>query len=420
MDIETQILNLVEDDDFVALDARYHRTNVFQVVGMGSQEIRHSNFIAWLLDPSESHGLGDAFMKVLLTRLYAIADENSDEESDGDVSLFEGISLAVLGDLSSLNVARETESNIDILAWSPSSELVVCIENKVWSGLGNGQLDKYQTYVEKRFASYRHRVYVLLTPDGYDVPADMATNPSSWLSLSYNDIRACLKALLARVSDEKTSMLINDYIDLLEREGIVDTPEVDVIVNRLYKKYQDVFDLVANRKSNAQDAIASLLRDAYNSLLIQMEGEGLLLREQENESKSYIPFHTARMDDYLFSTVEAGSGSWKTGATYRYWIYPRPHGLLQPSIRLELGPLGQRQDVIDRMNVVREFYAPSKKIVAPEQRYRQMKTIKVDVDETETAVIDDVDIEQVTKNIRAGVKKMLKLEDQFFDWLAKQ
>lgn len=82
--------------------------------------------------------------------------------------------------------------------------------------------------------------------------------------------------------------------------------------------------------------------------------------------------------------------------------------------------MGQRQDVIDRMNVVREFYAPSKKIVAPEQRYRQMKTIKVDVDETETAVIDDVDIEQVTKNIRAGIKKMLKLEDQFFDWLAKQ
>lgn len=419
VDIETQILNLVEDEDFIALDARYHKTNVFQVVGMGSQEIRHSNFIAWLLNPAESHGLGDSFMKVLLTRLFAIAG-GSDAEQVGAASAFAGISLAVLGDLSSLNVARETESNIDILAWTSAQDLVVCIENKVWSGIGSGQLDKYQTYVESRFSSYKHRIYVLLTPEGYEVPPDMAADPALWLPLSYNDVRMCLTALLARTDDEKTSMLINDYIDLLEREGIVDTPEVDAIVNRLYKKYQDVFDLVANRQNNAQNAITAVLRKTYCDLLDHMVSEGVLLRDEGHSSASYINFHTARMDEYLSSASNPGVGSWGTGAAYQYWIYPRPHGLLQPSIRFELGPMGQSPVIIERMNLVRQYYAPSKKLIASEQRYRQVKTVGVDVDETETVLVDDVNTEQVAKNIRKGIEKMLKLEDEFFAWLAKQ
>ena len=418
MSIETQILDLVEDEGFIELDARYHKTNVFQVVGMGSQEIRHSNFIAWLLDPSESHGLNDAFMKALLTRLYAIGNEEDDEGKAA--SSLEGISLAVLGDLSSLRVARETESNIDILAWTSSPDLVVCIENKVWSGVGEGQLDKYWTYVEKRFSAYRYRIYVLLTPEGYEVSPDMSANPSAWLPLSYNDVRACLRTLLARTDDEKTSMLINDYIDLLEREGIVDTPEIDVIVNQLYKKYQDVFDLVANRQGNAQHVITNLLRDTYCGLLDQMASEGVLLRDLEHSSTSSLNFHTARMDEYLSSTSKPGSGSWGTGSTYQYWIYPRPHGLLQPTIRLELGPMGQTSEIIERMNTIREFFAPNKKLVDPEQRYRQMKTIKVDVDETETILADDVDTNLVAKNIRKGIEKMLALEDAFFDWLDKQ
>lgn len=417
MDIETQILNLVEDKDFIALDARYHRTNVFQVVGMGSQEIRHSNFLAWLLNPTESHGLSDSFMKVLLARLYAISDE-SDADQGTSASNLKGISLAALGDLSSLNVARETESNIDILAWTSNPDLVVCIENKVWSSVGAGQLDKYRMYVEGRFSSYKHRIYVLLSPEGYEALPDATAEPAFWLPLSYNDVRMCLNALLARVNDEKTSMLINDYIDMLEREGIVDTPEIDAIVNRLYKKYQDVFDLVANRQSNAQHAVADVLRETYCDLLDRMEAEGILLRDPLHSSANYINFHTARMDDYLLSASSPGIGSWGTGATYQYWIYPRPHGLLQPTIRLEVGPMGQPVEVIERMNMVREFYAPSKKVVASEQRYRQMKTVEVDVNEVETLLVDDVDTEQVAKSIRKGIEKMLKLEDKFFDWLA--
>ena len=69
--VEQQIVELLEDEDFLSLDATFHRTNLFQAIGMETQEIRHSNFIAWLLDPNESHGLGDTLIKLFLTRLFS-------------------------------------------------------------------------------------------------------------------------------------------------------------------------------------------------------------------------------------------------------------------------------------------------------------------------------------------------------------
>src|SRR2546421_1704315 len=40
--------------------------NIFDAVGIADAEIRHSNFLRWLLDPSENHGLGSLFLKPVL------------------------------------------------------------------------------------------------------------------------------------------------------------------------------------------------------------------------------------------------------------------------------------------------------------------------------------------------------------------
>ena len=43
--------------------------NVFEVLGVSRLEIRHSNMLAWLMDPLESHGLGIASFVVLFSML---------------------------------------------------------------------------------------------------------------------------------------------------------------------------------------------------------------------------------------------------------------------------------------------------------------------------------------------------------------
>src|SRR5204862_508773 len=57
---------VAENDDLLAVEEQIGRFNIFDALGIARIEIRHSNCLAWLLSPGESHGQGDLFLKSLL------------------------------------------------------------------------------------------------------------------------------------------------------------------------------------------------------------------------------------------------------------------------------------------------------------------------------------------------------------------
>src|SRR5438045_1805150 len=59
---------LVENGDLEHLEALLDRFNIFEAVGVVRQELRHSDFLAFPLDPQQSHGLGALFATRLLQR----------------------------------------------------------------------------------------------------------------------------------------------------------------------------------------------------------------------------------------------------------------------------------------------------------------------------------------------------------------
>src|SRR5437660_8652429 len=64
---------VVENDDLLELESRIGRFNIFDALGITRVEIRHSNFLAFILDPAESHGQGQLFLKAILMDLLANA-----------------------------------------------------------------------------------------------------------------------------------------------------------------------------------------------------------------------------------------------------------------------------------------------------------------------------------------------------------
>lgn len=101
---------LVENDALEELNAKLAEFNIFNVLNIQQKEIRHSNTLAWLLNPTESHGLGDRFLKRFLSRLLIENDEVDVSLSPAKVELF---------DFDDVEVNREWR-NIDILVRSPS------------------------------------------------------------------------------------------------------------------------------------------------------------------------------------------------------------------------------------------------------------------------------------------------------------
>ena len=62
---------LLKDEDFDKLDLGLKNPNIFQILRISKNEIRHSNFLSWLLDPNESHKLGDIFLKRFLREVFS-------------------------------------------------------------------------------------------------------------------------------------------------------------------------------------------------------------------------------------------------------------------------------------------------------------------------------------------------------------
>jgi hypothetical protein len=67
--IKDSMNTLVSDLNLKRLQKLIGRFNTFRVLGIENMEIKHSQMLAWLLTPSESHGLGDQFLRKYLMSL---------------------------------------------------------------------------------------------------------------------------------------------------------------------------------------------------------------------------------------------------------------------------------------------------------------------------------------------------------------
>src|SRR4030088_1373392 len=68
---------VVDNPDLERLEALLDQFNIFEVIGAVRQELRHSDFLAFLLDPQQNHGLGDAFCKRLLQKILVDVDPST-------------------------------------------------------------------------------------------------------------------------------------------------------------------------------------------------------------------------------------------------------------------------------------------------------------------------------------------------------
>ena len=79
---------LLNDEDFDRLDLGLKNPNIFEILRISKNEIRHSNFLSWLLDPNGTHKLGDIFLKRFLREVFS-----SDKFDNIDQVDVEGLNL---------------------------------------------------------------------------------------------------------------------------------------------------------------------------------------------------------------------------------------------------------------------------------------------------------------------------------------
>ena len=229
MDIESALSDLIDDQDFIALNNRRARFNLFEAVGAIRGELRHSNFLAFILSPARSHGLGAKPLQVFLRALLA--------KLPTDKRPIPALEVAV-GDLDDATVFREVDY-IDLLIEVRELNLVVVIENKVDAQAGDGQLARYKAVVDQKYASWR-KLFVFLTPDGRD------PDHPAYVAFSYGELAKLIESLTrdgAPVYGPDVMLILEHYVEMIRR-NIVDDDALRTLALKIYERHADAIDFI--------------------------------------------------------------------------------------------------------------------------------------------------------------------------------
>jgi hypothetical protein len=311
----------------------------------------------------------------------------------------------LLSDLDDIEVIREKENNIDILVKSKNDNFVLCIENKVWAGLSDDQLDKYYDYVKNKYSSYK-QIFVLLSPSGYEVPGEKSKHIEEWVSYSYENIVKILRPISKSDIEQKTQYIIKDYIELLEKEHIVENLDLNDILAKLCTKHKEAIDLLLEYRNNIEESqsVIKHIQEIYVAALQKLENEGKIICNEKSLSKYFLEFYTTKMDRY-FPPLKDESGSYQNGTKYKYFVnLKRSESYSQ--ITLELGAFKQDNDTINKFNLIRKFV--HKKELTTGNQYSQTENWKIDVDLSQFT-LDNIDDQYIQE-------KILETLDKIFQW----
>ena len=293
------------DETFINLEKKLvtqssKKSNIFEILKIKNMEIRHSNFLGWLLDPEESHNLKNEFLKGFVQEGI---NKNKYTEITVDIDLID-----------SVKIEREYE-DIDLLI--ESHNVVFCIENKIFSNEHSDQLKKYKKIVQKEFPN-KEKVFIYLTPSGK--PSQQETE--LYLPISYSVVLEVLKHLNIKKIDKNAQIYILDYIAILEKD-ILKNNELKAPLSKLHLEYGEFIKQILEKRSTSQSKEREIYKkhqeffDYFSKNNFDPEWISLLIQKTllKNGYKlgsinsKYVRFYPVELEAYIYKSKQ--SNTWE-------------------------------------------------------------------------------------------------------------
>lgn len=304
---------LLDIDIFNELKNFTNDVNIFDVLKIANAELKHSIVLAYIFNPNETHNLGSKPLEILFRKLSMNSQINQ-------LEIFDLLDI----DYDDFSILREYK-NIDILMKSSKNKIVVCIENKIWTGEHDNQLTRYKEIIDNEYEGYK-KIFIYLTPNGYE-----ASDNENWANLSYDEIVEIIDELNLENINSKIKMLIDDY-KLMIRRKIMNDYELKELCNKIYKKHKQAFDLIWENKEDDTYYLYSIISDYLN----EKASKGIINFNEKNSSKTYLRFTTPDLEK-AFPLLDENKSAWKNKHTVFYEIII---GKIQMRVQISFGYKG--------------------------------------------------------------------------------
>lgn len=210
--------DLADDPAFQGIAAATTRPNMFVATGNMTRESHHSNFLAWLLSPRESHG----FEANVLRTLFPIFTKSCPEDI---VVLREHVADLFDDEESAEQTNGPRGSRPDMLIYDPVARAVAVVEVKFSAKEGDRQLERYFQWAKRHFAAYHDddaewtQQLVFLTRGKAKPKTEDGGNPREFsvTNLSYDELS---KELVPFAQGQAAGAgAVQDYLDFLAIYG---------------------------------------------------------------------------------------------------------------------------------------------------------------------------------------------------------
>lgn len=240
---------LSDSSELRQLERLLRRFNLFEALGVVRRELRHSDFLAFLLDPQQNHELGDAFTRRFIQSVSA--------KTQGDVAIVDSEMITETA-FRNVEIRREWK-NIDILLIDYDHNCFFVIENKINTGEHSDQLARYRHTAYQAYPTW-NIIGVFLTPDGSLPLFD------EYVALSYQQVSTIIQGIL---EDQSLSIaadvriMLSHYVQMLGRH-IVAESDTAKLCRRIYKQHKQALDLIFEYRDDQRQRT---LRDTANKLI---------------------------------------------------------------------------------------------------------------------------------------------------------
>ncbi len=251
---------------------RKQEFNIFRVLKLENFEIRHSNLLAWLLDPNQTHNIKGAFL-AKFTEMIAEKCGKNINYSDKD----------------KVFVYREKE-NTDILVVNQKQDFLFLIENKIRSKQQRNQLERYKNFAEDNFQNCKNKIYIYLKPENNE------TIPDDYIFISYKEIIHIISPILETIENQNVKIFLKDYISILndiynkiDNISLIDIclklQQENVKLNEI--EQQEILQMAEQRRYEIIKILAEILNESSEFLKVEQKIYKVLFKLKSEKYSRY-------------------------------------------------------------------------------------------------------------------------------------
>ena len=259
--VETWLMQFHSNQGTRAIIRKINQNSMLDIYGIARSETHHSKFLAWLLNPNESHHTGELALRKLLNIVVRRGIEQNNQSKVFQWFKKTVLTSASLSLTSASNVQVLTESyveaqgkkgakgRIDILVSNLAlggDFINIIVENKIYSNEHDEQTTTYFEGINKKVPKQKN-IFLYLTPKSNgEMPK--GDGPSctckDFIEINYQDILTeVLTPILEEPISSATRVAIEDYIHCITSPSIhsknYNTMAVDKETNEMLKKFWD-------------------------------------------------------------------------------------------------------------------------------------------------------------------------------------